>query len=227
MMSIRQIAAIKFLICIIIFGLVSLPENVIADTVGWELRKDADNIQVSTRKVKGSRYKAVKAVAIAEDIRLSSLVALIMDAEACSDWADKCGESYVYEQLSETEFYIYNNNDMPFPVKDRDALTHVRWSQNPQTLEVLMVSVATVGIMPKKKGRLRLTEAETSWRFKPLPDGNIEVVNEAHINPGSSVPGWLTNMLLVDTPFETMKSFLSEAKKSKYKQAKISFVMDQ
>ena len=37
-------------------------------------------------------------------------------------------------------------------------------------------------------------------------------------------PGWVTNMLLVDTPFETMKSFVAEIQKPRYRNALVSFI---
>jgi len=192
----------------------------------WELRRDRDSIEVFTKPVEGSRYSAVKTSTIMQDIKLASLVALIKDAEACPEWADKCAESYVYEQVSETESYIYTHNSMPFPVKDRDVLAHVRWNQDPNSLEVVMLSDAVEGMMEEIRRRVRLTEASASWRFKPLEDGSIEITNEAHINPGSALPGWVTNMLLVDTPFQTMKSFVEEVRNPKYQNAKFEFVKE-
>ena len=212
---------------LVVISMLIVSSQASAEAYEWELRKDHQGIQVFTKKVASSPYKAVKAEAIVEDTRLSSLAALIMDAEACPKWADKCAESYVYKQLSDTEFYVYSNNDMPFPVKDRDALSHVRWWQNPDSLEVVMEGVATTDIMERIKGRLRLTEAKTTWRFTPLGEGKVQVINESHINPGSKVPGWLTNMLLVDTPYETMKDFLSEVKADKYKQARVAFISEE
>jgi len=192
----------------------------------WELRKDKDNIQVHTRKVEGSPYDAVMASTVVANIRLSSLVALLQDLDACPDWADRCVEAYVFKQITPTEAYVYSHNDLPFPVKDRDALTHVTWRQDPETFEVTMLSSATTGKLPKVKGRLRLTEAKTSWRFTPLPDQKVKVINEAHINPGSSLPGWVSNMLLVDTPHKTVSSFVTEASKAKYRDAIIGFVKE-
>ncbi len=193
---------------------------------GWKLRRDRDGIQVYTRKVEGSRYAAVRSTTVLQDVRLASLVALIEDAEACPDWADKCAESYVYERLSDTESYIYTHNAMPFPIKDRDVLAHVRWSQDLSSYEVVMNSEATTGIMEKVKRRLRLTQAKASWRFKPLASGGVEVTSDAHINPGSRMPAWITNMLLVDTPYATMKSFAAEVVKPKYQNASVDFIKE-
>jgi len=192
----------------------------------WELRRDRDGIQVYTRSVEGSPHKAVRTVTVLHAVNLASLVALIEDAAACPDWADRCAESYLHERLSETESLVYTHNDMPFPVKDRDVLARVRWVQNPDTFEVAMTSSATEGILDKVRGRLRLTKAEAKWNFAPQADGSVLISNEVHLDPGSSLPGWVTNMLLVDAPFETMASFISEVREPKYSEAELSFIQE-
>ncbi len=197
-----------------------------AEERAWQLRRDRDGIQVHTRPVDGSPYDAVRTTTRMQDVRLSALVALIEDPMACADWADRCAEAYLLERISDTESLVYTHNDMPFPVKDRDVLAHVTWSQDANTFAVHMSSVATVGKMEEVRGRLRLTQAIASWDFVPQSDGSVLVSNEAHINPGSSLPGWITNILLVDAPFETMKSFVSEVRKPKYAHAQLSFIIE-
>lgn len=192
----------------------------------WELRRDRDSIQVYSRAVQGSAYAEVKTTTVLDNVSLASLVALIEDVEACPTWADKCAESYVFERISETEAYVYTHNDMPFPVKDRDVLAHIQWSQDIGSRQVTMTSVAMSGLLPEVRGRLRLTEANASWTFRPLASGSVEVSNTAHINPGSNLPGWVTNMLLVDTPFETMKAFVAEVAKPKYQNATVGFIRE-
>lgn len=192
----------------------------------WKLRKERNNISVYTAGVEGSRYDAVLSKTVVKDIRLSSLVAVIMDAQACPEWADRCAESYVFEKISETEELVYTHNDLPFPVKDRDVLAHVNWEQNRQTLAVHMYSKATSGVMPKQNGKLRLVEAQTTWDFMPLEDGGIEIRNWAHIDPGSSLPSWVTNMLLVDTPYETVQALIEQARKSKYAEVEYGFIIE-
>ena len=192
----------------------------------WELKRDRDGIQVYTRSVEGSPYDAVRSETIVENVRLSSLVALIVDAEACPRWADRCAESFVVEQVSDVEAFVYTHNDMPFPVKDRDVVAHVNWTQDADTLVVEMSSQAVLGRYEEVRGRLRLQDANAKWRFEPLADGQVRVINEAHIDPGSSLPGWVINMLLVDAPFETMKSFVAAVAAPKYRDAELSFIED-
>lgn len=199
---------------------------VIAAEADWELQRDREGIQVYTRPVAGSPHAAVLTTTRMENVRLSSLVALIEDADACADWADRCAESYLLERISATESLVYTHNDLPFPVKDRDVLAHVVWTQDEESYTVEMNSSATVGRMDEIRGRHRLTQAMARWEFAPQADGSVLVSNEAHIDPGSALPGWVTNLLLVDAPFETMKSFVREVRSPKYAQAELSFIRE-
>lgn len=192
----------------------------------WELRKDEDGIQVYTRKVDGSPYDAVRATTVVENTRLSAMVALVEDTDACADWVDRCVESYLHERISQTEAHIYTHSNLPFPVKDRDMVAIMKWTQDSSTLEVIMESEATTGVMDEVRGRVRLIDGEVSWHFKPLGSGRVEVTNHAHIDPNGPLPGWLVNLLLVDTPFETLKSFIAEIAKPKYNNANIAFIQE-
>ena len=197
-----------------------------AQTSEWELKRDRDGIAVYTRSVEGSPYKEVQSVGQISNVTLSSLVALIEDFAACPNWADKCAESYLVERESPTQALVYTHNDMPFPVSDRDVVAKVRWQQDPDSLSVTITSTAVAGAVESIKGRLRLTNANASWEFMPNSDGSFTIINQAHIDPGSSIPGWVTNMLLIDTPFETMKSYLAEVVKPKYEATNIEFVKE-
>ncbi|MCG8432457.1 MAG: START domain-containing protein, partial [Gammaproteobacteria bacterium] len=137
-MHIRPIAMrpLRCSLLVSVLSLFPLLTNAAAEEDGWELKRDREGIQVYTRDVEGSPYDEVRTVTIADDVRLTSFVALIADAEACPDWADRCAESYVVDQVSDTEVYVYTHNDMPFPVRDRDVVSHVIWTQDAETLIV-------------------------------------------------------------------------------------------
>lgn len=108
--------------------------------------------------------------------------------------------------------------------RDRDVLAHIIWRQDPDTLTVTMRSSASVDKMAEVNGRHRLVEANASWVFEPLADGRVHIINEAHIDPGSALPGWATDMLLVDTLVETMKAFVAEVREPEYQESAVSFI---
>ena len=187
----------------------------------WELKRDRDGIQVYTRSVEGSKHKAVKAEMVVE-AGLNELVGLVMDTSACPDWAALCKTSEVTEQVSETELYVYTLNDLPWPVKDRDAVAKVMWTQE-ESGSVRMTAELVTGKVPEIKKALRLTTGITSWVFYPDENGT-RIVSEAHLDPGGGTPAWLTNMLLVDSPFDTMVGMRNLVSSGKYKDAEFAFI---
>ena len=155
-----------------------------------------------------------------ENVRLAAMVTRIQDAEACPESADRCAESHVYRRLAENELLSYTLNNMPFPVKVRDVLAGVIWIQHSATHLATIHSLATEGGMAATDGRLRPSEVNLHWYFRPLPSVAVEVSNEAPINQGSALPGWVTNRLLVDTPSETLRAFIEAVQQDKYRQAR-------
>lgn len=189
----------------------------------WRLEKEADGIKVFTRAVPGAKHRTVKATMVV-DAGPAELVALVRDTAACKEWAAFCKNSYTHEALSETELYVYTLNDMPWPVKDRDALSHVLWTMDAETGAVVMRASAVTGVLDENKGALRLTEAETSWTFTLQPDGRTSVTSEAHVNPGGPIPAWITNRLLVDAPFETLSEMRKLVSGGRYSEAAFDFM---
>jgi hypothetical protein len=191
----------------------------------WQLKRDKQDVKIYTRAVKGSAYKEVMGATFI-NTRLSSLVALIQDTKACPEWADLCKRSTIHESISATEHYIYTLNDLPWPVTSRDVLSHVTWQQNPVNLQVIMHSQATSGLLEENKGIVRLTEAKASWTFTPLANGVIEITTVAHINPAGPLPGWMTNLFLIDSPFKTLVNLKHAVNQSKYPHASVSFIRE-
>jgi hypothetical protein len=206
-------------ICLVFLAVLSrgagAADDVATATEEWRLEKDADGI------VEGSRHRAVKARMVVAT-PAAELAAIIRDTATCSEWAQFCAASHVHESLSPEEAYIYTLNDLPWPVGDRDALSHVTWSVD-DAGTVRMDAVATDGILEPRRGRVRLTDARSNWILAPTAEGQTEVVSEAHVDPAGPVPAWITNMLLVDAPFQTMARLRALGASGRYAGAQLDF----
>jgi len=193
--------------------------------IDWELKKDEKGIQVYTGEVEGSKFKAVRATMIV-DAKLSELAALVRDPQACTEWADLCEEAREHKRISETELYVYTLNNLPWPVKNRDALAHVIWQQHTETLAVTMTATATTDILPEIKGAVRLTDAITRWIFTPTTNNQVAVMTEAHVDPAGPTPAWFTNLLLVDSPFKTMINLRKLVATGRYDNVQFDFITE-
>ena len=188
----------------------------------WELQKEADGIRVFTSAVEGSKFKAVRATMTA-DTSVATLVALVRDTSACTEWAHLCKLSREHEVVSETEMYVYTHNDLPWPVSDRDALAHVTWEKDADGAVTMTARAVGDSDVKKKRGIVRLANAVTSWTFKPV-EGGVEVISVAHVDPGGPLPAWITNMLLIDAPMQTLTRLRALAASGRYDNASFAFL---
>jgi hypothetical protein len=101
---------------------------------------------------------------------------------------------------------------MPWPVTDRDLVSHVIWRQNPETLVVTMQGNATTDKLEESDGIVRLTAAQVNWQLTALENSSVKVGLEAYINLASLLPSWVTNRLLVDSPYNSMEGLRQRIK---------------
>lgn len=192
----------------------------------WAIQRSENGIDVFTRPEPESQFEAVRAVMTLEDVRLSSLVALISDTQACSRLESRCVEAKTLDKINQTESVVYRYNNMPFPVRDRDMVLRLKWYQQPDSLNVNLVISNVTGFLPEKKRRVRMPKVNLGWKFEPLPDGSVKVSSEGHIEPGANLPAWLLNQFLVSAPFKTMEAVASIVREPLYRDAKLSFIKE-
>lgn len=189
----------------------------------WELKRDKNDIQVFTSAVAGSKYKAVRAVSIIPG-NVESFVALVLDFDACPKWADLCKTSRQVGVISATESFVYTLNVLPFPVANRDAVAFVTWQQNPKTKKVTMTSIATDSTLVKVGSAVRLEDAVVQWHFTPLAHNTVRVESFAHIDPNGPTPAWVTNQLLISSPFKSIKNMRRMIESGAYDHAQVDFL---
>ena len=188
----------------------------------WKEKRNKKGIMIATSSVADSRFKAVRGEMVV-NASVSALVALVEDLGACKDWAAMCKEARVEKRVSPSESYAYIYYDIPFPVSDRDKYTHVVWTQDPKTKRVSMNSIATIGGTPKSKA-VRIEKAVSQWHFTPQEDGTTIVESFGHIDPNGPTPAWITNLMLVDSPYKSMSRMRELVESGKYTDAEVPFL---
>lgn len=192
--------------------------------IEWKLVKDKRGIQVYTRKVDGSKFKAVL-TSVEVEGSVNSVVALLLDLKNCKAWASMCRKAEIVERLSPTQHIVYGRNNLPFPVLDRDSYSINSWKVNHETGDVVMVSQIESGLeRPKIDKVIRLTKADVIWRISTLSEGKVLIENEAHIEPNGALPAWLTNNLQIDAPYRAMRGLRSVLDTGKYNNATVEFL---
>jgi hypothetical protein len=217
---------IKFLQGSVLVLLSALSFSVVAADDWNEATYDKENdIRIFTRHVEGSDTLAFKAITHVTG-RLTAGVALLQDAQRTKDWVFNCKIMEEIELISDTQGIYYMITNMPWPVKDRDSITETRVSQDQESLVVRVDMKARNDVFPSNDDFIRIKEMSGYWLFTPIEGNQIEVVYEAHADPGGGLPSWLVNSFLVDAPLNTLRGFRQLIGEEIYQKANRAFIRE-
>jgi len=191
----------------------------------WKLTKNKNGIKIYTRHSEHSPIKEVKGV-MKLKVSLSSIVSLIKDAKNQHNWIYLNKTAYLLKEPSNFEWYYYNESDAPWPISNRDIVTHAKLKQNPTTYALRIEAKGVPDYIDEKEGIVRIRKLASSWDIVPINDGFVQVTFKLFADLGGSVPAWAINLAIDTGPFNTLSAMSEEIKRDKYKNAKCSFIKE-
>lgn len=187
----------------------------------WQLAKEASGVEVYTADVAGSKFKIFKGV-ITLDTSMASILGVLNDTSACSKWLHLCERSEILELTSFSRRIIYQVNDMPFPVSDRDVVILALTSHEPDTGKFTITLESRPDLYPiKKPVRIRISRG--SYTLTPVADGRIEVIWQHFTDPAGSLRPFLVNALVEDVPLKSLANLKNLVADEKYQALKIDY----
>jgi hypothetical protein len=170
----------------------------------WDFIKEKDGIRVYTRKEEGKPLKYFKGVA---DIQapVERFYNLIGNVKNVEWWDKNVKELKVlsYEMGKHSQYYLVY--DSPWPVTDRDLCVDATITTDPVTGVRIVNSVPLPGLVPERPEYVRIREYWQRWTITPKENGYVHVVLEGYVNPGGSIPDWVYNMVVTETPLKIIR----------------------
>ena len=191
--------------------------------IDWKLAADKDGIKIYTSLVPDSKIKAVK-VECEEDASARQLVAVLLDVNATVEWIYHTKSCSLIKQVSPSELYYYSEVSLPWPTENRDFVAHLKVTQDPRTKVVTVDGPAVPGMVPAKKGIVRINHSSGKWVITPLRNNRSVVEYTLHVDPGGNVPAWLVNMLATNGPMQIFEKLKLQLQKPAYKNAAVPFI---
>lgn len=171
----------------------------------WNLAKEAEGIRIFTRPVANSPLKEFRGeieLAVSPD----KVVEVLRDANAFRKWMPDVVESKLLASTPNDQYH-YLENATPWPVSHRDGVYHFTYSKgkgsNPDAVVVKVE--AAPQYVPAKDGKVRIPKSDGYWFIEPTGT-TTKVTYQIHADPGGSIPNWMANATVVDTPLKTLKS---------------------
>jgi hypothetical protein len=178
----------------------------------WDFIKEKDGIKIYTRKEGGNSLKSFKGVA---DINapIEKAYNLIGNVRNVDWWDKNVREIKVlyYEKDKKSQYYLVY--DSPWPVADRDLCVDATITTDPVTKVRTVLSVPLTGVVPERQDLVRIKKYRQQWTIEPLGKDRIHVVLEGFVDPGGSVPDWLYNMVITDSPLKVIRGIRERLEK--------------
>lgn len=200
----------RFFFVISFFFSIVLTNSIAAQS--WDFIKEKDGIKIYTRKDPGSSLKSFKGVtdfhAPAE--KVYNLIGNVKNL----DWWDKnLREIKVlyYEKEKRSQYYLVY--DAPWPVSDRDLCVDAVITTDPVTGVRTVYAVPLLNVVPENSKYVRIKNYWQRWTLTPIGNDMVHGVLEGHVDPGGSVPDWIYNMVITDTPLKIMRGLKARLEK--------------
>lgn len=178
-----------------------------AATENWEVQKDDDGIKVYSRKT-NSGYEEIKATTIVEALPIDMLT-LLDNVAIASKWIDSAEKVELINSPSENERIVHSYFQAPWPVKNRDMVTHSKTIFK-QAGDVEIIVTDYSHVIPASNQYIRMENVRGVWSLKILAHGKMRVTYEGYGEPAGGLPVWLANRLVKSSTFNTFKQLRSQ-----------------
>jgi hypothetical protein len=186
-------------ILIIYLALVS---NLFAQS--WNFIKEKDGIRIYTRKETNSSLKSFMGVADVQTT-MAKVCSLIGNVRNTSWWDENVRQINVlsFEENKHMQYYLIYH--APWPVSDRDLCVDATITTDSMTGRRTIYSVPLPDRIPEKPDLVRIRKYWQRWTIQPMDKGIVHLVLEGFVDPGGSIPSWLYNMVITETPLNILR----------------------
>jgi len=192
---------------------------------GWKFAKSADGVTAYTRVVSTSNFKEYK-VETEVNATLTQVVAVLMSVADMPQWVDRCAEAKMLKEMSATESITRTITSSPFPLKNREAISHGRLYQDQKTKVVTLVATGRPDYLPANSQFERVKETRGRWVLTPKPGGKVHIQMIGHTDPGGIIPAPIANQFVVMIPLNSVKNLRTQMRKEKYVKAKLNYIKE-
>jgi hypothetical protein len=188
----------------------------------WELKKDKDGIKLYTRQEEGYSLKAVKAETVF-NASLETCVAVLRDIDHLSELFPDCQKVVKVKQDDHSQIH-YLQLKAPWPVTDRDGAFGLKYSYSPQEKTVTIQAEMVQGGYPEQAGFVRLNKGKGTWKFKRIDATHTSLDYYYLGDPGGSIPAWVANTVIEESPFRMIQNYHQLVKLDRYKNKTFAFM---
>lgn len=188
----------------------------------WKIAKEKNGITIYTKSIEDSSLKSFKAT-VYFNCTIERIVHEILNLNDFMKWGYKIKEVDLLEREGDTIQIYYASSKAPFPFKNRDGIykNTFKWNSEIETLNITIDALHDY--LPEKENNIRV-KGRGFWQIDVVSINKQFVTFEMHLDPGGSIPAWLTNMFVTDSPYSTLQKLKEIVEKKDARQFHFDFL---
>ena len=188
----------------------------------WKLIRESTDIKVFTQKENNNILDTFKAT-VTINASINDFVSVLHSIKIFPKWGHHIKSANLLEKSGDTLQIYYSVAKAPFPYKNRDGiyLNRFRWQKERKTLMVDIEVLDEYLALDEKYVRVK---GYGYWEVEELPENKIFVTFSMQIDPGGSIPSWLANMFVDDSPFNTLLNIKTLMESGNYEKQIFNFI---
>jgi START domain len=168
----------------------------------WSLSKDNNDIKVYTRKTDSSDFKSVRVVAFLTG-SCEKLAAIIMGVDKNIKWVYKTKTLRLIKRVNDNQLTYYEETSLPWPMRNRDQVIRVNLYPDSINHALKITTTGEPKDIPETDGIVRVPYFLGVWLVKEISTNKISIEYYLDVDPGGSIPAWISNMFVAKGPYET------------------------
>jgi hypothetical protein len=169
----------------------------------WKLELDKEGILVYTRHADGSDFKEFKSEMVI-DGTVSEIADIITDVEKYPEWCYKTESTRIIKKEGNIVQY-FHVTETPGFLKTRVGNFESEKILSPINNEVTITIHNFISDIPVPEKYLLIPIMKGYWKLTPAGENKVHVMMQMFTEPGGIIPAWLANMVVVDSPYVTLK----------------------
>ncbi|MCX6286331.1 MAG: hypothetical protein NTY96_04395 [Bacteroidetes bacterium] len=169
----------------------------------WDYIKEKNGIKIYTRTPEYSAFKCFKGETVFH-ANMQEIGLYIGNVKNFNWWDKNIRDLRVLDSESDKHIKYYFIYDVPWPLSDRDICVEVCTTIDTLTGGKMVYAKPLPGVIPECEDIVRIKNYWQKWTLTPIDKNSVHAILEGFVDPGGSVPSWLYNLVIVETPLKVM-----------------------
>ncbi|MBH0040632.1 START domain-containing protein [Pseudoalteromonas sp. SWN166] len=166
----------------------------------WHLYKNKNGVSVYYQSHSDNTFE-VKAQMSVKDVSTNEFLELLSDTDAAPQWLENVSQVKIIKHISPSENLVYSYFNSPWPVRDRDSITHSCYSQLTANKSQLLIN-ARPNELPQNDSVIRITTLNARWLLSE-DKGRLDIEYQIYALPDGAIPTWLSNKVGLKSTYNT------------------------